>query len=342
MGSDMGSEDLDALIHRGMGVGQMNRVRNARSLSSTAASVAESNDDEEDPLRNSQHMSRMMSVRSANGEEQLVELRQLFWELLKQAYCTEDSHGEADDRDENDGLNVELLKQSVEIASSDHQTPMRDWEFARYEDGPVSALHWFQNLMMTNEDRERAMEYQRRRNTVLRCLAFIEAHKQAERQLKSLSSSAALSNTFFSKEEQSTAIDVDDPEKPVSSRRSFDLSIESILSESASQVAEAQAVWLLIPQPEILRITSHYVCNILLRRLTTFVEKNVADAILTKKEAMLYYKQIDRCMEQTYTCTGSHSNESDIRGMIDGKPGGARQDPSEVLATVMNAYLYRK
>jgi hypothetical protein len=340
------SEDMDALIHRGMGVGYSNRGRNMRPVSSTALSVAESNEDEEDPLRNSQHMTRIMSVRSANGEEQLVELRQLFWELLKQAYCTEDAQeGAGDDREENDGLHLDLLRESVEIASSDHQTPMHDWKFARYEEGPVSMMQWYRNLMMNNEDRERVAEHHGKRNTVLRCSAFIQAHKEAERQLKSLSSSASRSNIALTLEEASTstAIDVDEPEKPVSSRRSFDIAIETVLRESASQVAEAKTVLKTIPPPEIQRITSHYLCTILLRRLTTFVEKNVADSILTKKEAMLYYKQIDRCIEQTYSCTHSHSNESDIRGMIDGKPGkGAKPDPSEVLASVMNAYLYRK
>ena len=331
--------------------------------------------EEEDPIRTSEHMTRIMSVRSLSTNEQLVEVRQFFLELVDQAYCDELELGELDEAEENDGLNADILRQSVAFASTDvdNQQPIHDWDYAQYNvKETISMAHWFENLLESKEDRIRAAKYQHRRNNVLRCLAFIEAHQRAETRLKILLSTAG--NTTDPLETTKTSTDTtlkdiaedvdvhDDLEKSPSTRGSFDEAITIVLKESKQQVKKARSALAGIPNPEIQRITSHYVCTILLHRLIRYVQQNIKDGLLSKKEGMLYLKQIDRNLHQSYTCTHSHSNESDIQELLrqnsanvaavtDRRMSLRRSnsdtnpvpvDPSERVAAVMSAYLYKK
>ena len=322
---------------------------------------------DEDPIRTSEHMTRVMSVRSLGTNEQLVEVRQFFLELVNQAYCDELEVGELDDEEENDGLNVEILRQSVAFASSDvdQQQPIHDWEYAKYnQTETVSMAHWLDFIMESKEDRIRAVEYQHRRNNVLRCLAFIEAHQRAEKGLTLLLSTTGTSETSTETEKSSppiivdTDIDVDpvddDPERTNNSTRgSFDGAIAIVLNESKKQVKKAKLALSEIPKPEIQRISSHYVATILLHRLIEYIQHNVEDGLLSKKEGMLYLKQIDKNLRLSYTCTHSHSNDSDIQEMLRQQSnrggavagGGSQQrvlEPSDRVSAVMAAYLYKR
>lgn len=329
--------------------------------------VEEDNEDE-DPIRTSEHMSRVMSVRTLGTNEQLVEVRQFFLELVDQAYSDELELGELDEVEENDGLNADMLRQSVALASADvdNQQPIHDWDYAQYNmKETVSMAHWLDFLMESKEDRIRAVKYQHRRNNVLRCLVFIEAHQRAETRLKTLLSSAGTSEDPLetAKPSSDSALkdiveDVehnDDPEKTPSSRGSFDDAIAIVLKESKQQVKKAKSVLSDIPNPEIQRITSHYVSTILLHRLISYVQHNIRDGLISKKEGMLYLKQIDRNLNQSYTCTHSHSNESDIQELLlrqnsnprlsERSSNGVKKppvDPSDRVTAVMAAYLYKK
>jgi NhaP-type Na+/H+ or K+/H+ antiporter len=330
---------------------------------------------DEDPIRNSEHMTRILSVRSLGVNEQLVEVRRFFLELIDQAYCDELELGEIDEGEENDGLNAYILRQSVAFASTDvdNQKPIHDWDYAKYNVKEfVSMSHWLDHWLESKEDRIRAQKYQHRRNNVLRCFAFIEAHQRAETRLKALLSTAG--NTKDSVETTKTSTDatlqdivedmdqmLDDPEKPSSFQGSFDSAIEIVLKESKQQVKKAKLVLNDIPDPEIKRITSHYVCTILLHRLIRYVQQNIKDGLLSKKEGMLYLRQIDRSLQQSYTCTHNHSNESDIAEMLrqNSDANGAAShrhisarslnsdskpvlEPSDRVTAVMSAYLYKK
>jgi hypothetical protein len=210
------------------------------------------------------------------------------------------------------------------------------------------------------------LKYQHRRNNVLRCLAFIEAHQRAETKLKTLLSTTGTSEDPLETAKPSSVSalrDVDedvehndDAEKTSSSRGSFDEAIAIVLKESKQQVKKAKSVLSDIPNPEIQRITSHYVCTILLHRLIGYVQQNIKDGLISKKEGMLYLKQIDRNLHQSYTCTHSHSNESDIQELLrqnsnprlsERSSNGVKKppvvaDPSERVTAVMEAYLYKR
>jgi hypothetical protein len=229
--------------------------------------------------------------REACPEGAVVEMRQLFLELLSQAYCTEMAKGELHEREDN-GSTADLLKQSVlfAVADVDHQEPIHDWEytnnFGLYEDAKSFVIRKYQQATGREQDTGwGTFHYQKKRTAVLRALGFIEAHRLAEKRLKSYESSFA---SISMEEEFTTA--------------AFRSATEIVLDESAKQVAEAQKILDRIPCEQQISMISHYACSILLHRLATFVERNSSDGILTKKEAKVFLKRIDRNVHATHTC----------------------------------------
>jgi hypothetical protein len=228
--------------------------------------------------------------REACPEGAVVEMRQLFLELLSQAYCTEMAKGELYEREDN-GSTADLLKQSVlfAVADVDHQEPIHDWEYTNnfqlYEDAKSFVVRKYQQATGREQDTCCAFQYQKKRTLAMRALAFIEAHRLAEKRLKSYESSFA---SISIEEEFTTA--------------AFRSATEIVLDESAKQVAEAQKILDKIPGEQQNIMISHYACSILLHRLATFVERNSRDGILTKKEAKVFLKRIDRSVQATRTC----------------------------------------
>ena len=228
--------------------------------------------------------------REACPEGAVVEMRQLFLELLNQAYCREMTKGELHER-EDSGFNADLLMQSVLFAAADvdHQKPIHDWEyinnFRLYEDAKSFVIRKYQQATGRNQDACCTFHYQKERTAVIRALAFIEAHRLAEKRLKSYVDSFA---SVSMEEEFTTA--------------AFRSATEIVLDESAKQVAEAQKILDKIACEQLHSMISHYACTILLHRLATFVERNSSDGILTKKEAKVFLKRIDRSVQATHTC----------------------------------------
>jgi hypothetical protein len=127
--------------------------------------------------------------------------------------------------------------------------------------------------------------YRKKRTAVMRALSFIEAHRLAEKRLVSYFDSFA---SISADEGFTTA--------------AFRSATEIVLDESAKQVAEAQKILDRIPGEQVNSMIAHYACSILLHRLATFVERNSSDGILTKKEAKVFLKRIDRSVQATRTC----------------------------------------
>jgi hypothetical protein len=220
----------------------------------------------------------------------VFEMRQLFLELLNQAYCREMAKGELHER-EDSGSNVDLLKQSVLFATIDvdHQEPIHDWEyinnFRSYEDAKSFVIRKYQQATGREQDACCTFHYQKERTAVIRALAFIEAHRLAEKRLKSY---VDLFASISMEKEFTTA--------------AFRSAAEIVLDESAKQVAEAQKILDQIACEQLQSMISHYACTILLHRLATFVERNSSDGIITKKEAKVFLKRIDRSVQATHTC----------------------------------------
>jgi hypothetical protein len=244
----------------------------------------------------STHTERYIQLLSPRGEAcpegAVVEMRQLFLELLSQAYCKEMTKGELHER-EDSGFNADLLMQSVLFAAADvdHQEPIHDWEyinnFRLYEDAKSFVIRKYQQATGRKQDACWTFHYQKKRTAVIRALAFIEAHRLAEKRLKSYVDSFA-SISVSMEEEFSIA--------------AFRSATEIVLDESAKQVAEAQKILDRIACEQLHSMISHYACTILLHRLATFVERNTSDGILTKKEAKVFLKRIDRSVQATHTC----------------------------------------
>ena len=234
-----------------------------------------------------------LSNRAAScPSEVLYEVRQILLELVKEAYYKELSSGELDEREDN-GLNADVLPRSVEFAMADIKNDeIHDWDYAGnfqlIEDAKAFILRQYRSLRGDQESKRCCTyAYQRERTDVLRALAFIEAHRLAEKRLLSFVSTLSLG-----------------------ADSAFLQAVDMVLEESDKQVGSAQQVLDQYPSKEIESITSHYVASILLHRLADFVEKNSREGILTKKEASKYLERIDRNIDSLHTCDNEESETS--------------------------------
>lgn len=255
-----------------------------------------------------QHSTVQPSIRLINAavegcsEETLVELRQLFLELLNEAYRSELANCELDEKEDN-GYNIDVLRQSVAFTTTGiehHHEPINDWEYTENfifsEDVKSYLVRKFQQLTNRKLRNLCTYEFQQCRTSVLRAIAFIEAHRRADKRLKAYVESIA--DTTL--DEGDVALAIDD-------------GLNTVLEESAKQVAEAQAVLDATNPALIDSIVSHYVSSILLRKVAKFIEDSAADEILTKKEARAYLDKIDQNLQATHTCTLSCGRLRSIR-----------------------------
>jgi hypothetical protein len=251
----------------------------------------------ESPQAAERYIQLLNTRREACPEGAVVEMRQLFLELLNQGYNKEMAKGELHGR-EDSGFNADLLRQSVLqcAADVDHQEPIHDWEYTNnfrlYDDPKLFVIRKYQQATGRVQDDCCTFIYRKTRTAVMRALAFSEAHRIAEKRLKFYVDSFA----SISMEEEFTTSTSRSATEIVRS------ATEIVLDESAKQVAEAQKILDSIPCEQLQSMISHYACTILLHRLATFVERNSGDGILTKKEAMVFLKRIDRSVQATHTC----------------------------------------
>ena len=231
------------------------------------------------------HVSRIATAsRNTCPDDTLQEIRGLYLDLLNEAYTDGVMNNELDEREDN-GFNFHQLRESVALAAADNdnQVPINDWEytedFVTLEGARAFIRRQYQRLTHGIDLPENAAhEYHRERTAVLRAISFIYAHDLAEKKLDNFVLSIMRSS-----------IDEDDMGVLV-----VEDAIETVLEESAQQVAEAQNALNQIPSSCIDKIVSNHVATILLRRLADFIEKRATDGFLTKKEARLYLDQIDQ------------------------------------------------
>ncbi|KAL7572005.1 hypothetical protein ACA910_001660 [Epithemia clementina (nom. ined.)] len=231
--------------------------------------------------------------------EIVMELRQIFVELLNEAYNKELSNGELDEREDN-GYNFDILRQSVVFTATDvdHLERIHDWDYTenfRYQEDAKSFLirKMLELTGRSTADHNCGYEYQKQRILVLRSLAFIEAHRQADEKLIRYTKALAMSSL-----EDGEIITL------------VTTGTETVLSESEAQVKKAKQILEGIRDTEVNNIVSRYLCTILLHKLAKFVEQNAENGILTKKEAKGFLDKIDRNIQETHTCTAGAGGTS--------------------------------
>ena len=237
-------------------------------------------------------------------EEVKTDVREIFLKMFDAAYQTELSQGGLDSREDN-GFNLEVLRQSVVFAVEDcHATkdPLDDWVYTNmfeYQEGIDTFVRrfvsWFKiKFLHSEEEKSYNRSYQQLRIRVLRANVFIEAHRRAEEELRS----------YLEKGLQdlvgSTGMAAVDLEN----------AILTVLEESKSQIREAEE-WLLtnVPPEDLKAIRAHYMATILLHKLGLYVEKSVVDGRLKEKEGRLYLAQIDQRVEKSHSCTRLHDED---------------------------------
>eukprot|EP00977_Amphora_coffeiformis_P008103 scaffold1815_cov208-Amphora_coffeaeformis.AAC.6 len=228
----------------------------------------------------------MVSQRSCPVEI-LQEVRGLYLDLLREAYAEEVSNNEMDEREDN-GFNINLLRQSVAYAAADidQQEPINDWEYTQnfpmLEDAKSFVVRQYGRFLGGKNASSATFEYQRERASVLRALLFIEAHHLAEQKLSSYVQSA-----------MEATLEDDDATLMMGA-------IGIVVDESKNQVSEARAELGQIPAARLDAILTHHLATILLRRLADYVERRATDGFLTKKEARKYLDKIDQNIQKAH------------------------------------------
>ena len=164
---------------------------------------------------------------------------------------------------------------------------LHDWQYASearlVEDARSLLFRWYRSSRGHTESC--TYLHQKRRNKVLRALAFIEAHNIAEKGLRAYIDSIAAGSLEESEDTGWIAGDA----------------VDIVLSESRMQVTLAQETLEKYRQ-HVESIKSHYVCTILLHRLTAFVEQHARSGLLTTKEAQSQIARIEQSIQSAHSC----------------------------------------
>jgi NhaP-type Na+/H+ or K+/H+ antiporter len=246
-------------------------------------------------------------------EALVTEMRQVFLELLDEAYKHELWTGELDQH--HDRMNLDLLRQSVAFAAAGSgNQPLGDWGYTNiYIVVPYHVKAWFRKVTHRGDQTGCLCEtehYEQMRQIVRRAIAFIGAHRQASRRLLSYGEIIAA--------EQCEAA------------APAERAIETILEESDNEVKEAKAVLNGLPNKVVWIIKSRYVCNILHHKLERFIARSVTDEVLTPKEAQIYIEKVKKSARDLKRCT-----EQEYCIAIKGNHGGGKE-PDLDGDTVMN------
>lgn len=235
---------------------------------------------EDDDIRKYDEYLRVVSVRRERtcSKELFVQVRDLFLEMVSDAYKNEDDDGEFIAKD---GFTLGALTQSVEFALDDvdhHNKPIQDWHYTELLTNPGVRL-WrlatcWRHRSLSAEEQQRLLECQILRTKLRKALAFISAHREAQRTLLLIA---------------------DAMPEAWSDGECIGKAIETVLEESRCQVECARKVLSSFPLKALEHFVSLYVASILLQKLVKVVEQN--NHLLTK-EARLYMEKIDIALAQ--------------------------------------------
>ena len=231
----------------------------------------------------------------------LVELRQVFLELLAEAYNLQQEMGELDVKHIGDGDIHDVLIHSVDLATNavEHdKSPIEDWKylclFSSFNVGrshsitgdvsnsillrPSLLQSFVSDDSNASEDLKRRKRSLRRiRNEILKAMAFKEGHKMAETKLRRYANriiSSSSSNDIL--------LDVIQP------------TLQQVLDESQAQVLKAdESMEENIDEKDLDFYMSHYCARILLYRLKNFTERKYEDGLVSKFEARKYLADFD-------------------------------------------------
>lgn len=243
----------------------------------------------------------------------LVEMRQVFLELLGEAYKVELDTGELDEKEDN-GFMYDILIQSVALANNDvehNNSPIEDWQYTEMfrfmeyggDTGGSSSSSLDADRSVTGsflKPRRRSslkellssnptgdtdgttigavrstLTARRIRYDVLRAIAFKEGHEMAQTRM------LLYSNRLH---------DLDD----VAIHEVVRPAIMQCLEESREQVKKAEHMLKKeISKLDLEIVMSHYCARILIRRLMKFTERAVDDGLLGRIQGRKYLKDMD-------------------------------------------------
>jgi NhaP-type Na+/H+ or K+/H+ antiporter len=241
----------------------------------------------------------------------LVELRQIFFELLGEAYSLQLEMGELDTYEDN-GFLYETLQASVNLARNEvehSKSSIQDWTWIEklrfsvvpllHTEGTVGGeggehqvtssmnlsgmpriLPSMQSDNSTTSVAVTRSSARRMRLDVLRAIAFQQGHKMARSKLE----------LFINRNENQDDSSMKDIILPV---------LEKVKEESREQVKCAQEML----EQELCKqhlevILSHYCARIVIRRLMKFTERKAEDGMLGKIEARKYLSEMDDRLRQ--------------------------------------------
>ena len=217
-----------------------------------------------------------------DANEDIIELRHFFLELLSTIYNGQLEDGELDGRN---GFVAYSLLQSIDFASSDVDKgkSLDDWKAAHVVDKFFSntwtkfGSNAFQSIAnkkyccvkysknRVGDDRAHSLDYKLLKIKVLRAISFIEAHRRAR-------------NLFTEQLSDSSVVDANE---------------QTVLDESNAESNEAQKELDSVDSNDLLIIKSHYFCSVLLNKMAKYAETLLDKGILEQKEATAYLNKAD-------------------------------------------------
>jgi hypothetical protein len=270
---------------------------------------------------------RAASFRTIDNDVQiqmLVEIRQVFLELLGETYHHQLEVGELDEK-EDGGYLFDLLIQSVALAKNavEHEeSPIEDWQYTEmfrglYNKHPTPNEDGAPSLPIVSPAVKPKKEYS---NIVGATAAYLSSMMNnsltrhhhggdgdggdssiAEHKVTAQNIRFDVLRAICFKEGHEVAEtklqlysnrlnDMDDENV----RQSVQLAVQECLEESRKQThLAAEMLEKEISKQDLQIILSHYCARILIRRLMTFTERSVEDGLLGKIQARAYLKEMD-------------------------------------------------
>jgi NhaP-type Na+/H+ or K+/H+ antiporter len=267
------------------------------------------------------------SIASISGAQEILrtEMRRMFLEMVYHIYVRKLNEGEIDDDQQNLQNNPAWMKQNLKTFFNN------DGKAVANEANAPSGVYWWNRLehivkrIITGKAKrsdffdgevhsEKMSHVRESRPAIQRMLAFIGAHRSAERNF------SIYMKTFLTPD----IVDAGAPAADGGESGQFTSGLEGtersslspgesaamkeavkvVLQESQEQVMLARMELATMPANDVRRVQSHTVASILLKRLTKFVASKVADDSLTPKEAQVYIDKIASEKDGLQECTG--------------------------------------
>jgi len=301
--------------------------------------------------------------------ELLVEMRQIFLELLREAYKVEEEVGELD-RKQHNGYLFEVLIQSVDLAINEvmyDNKPIEDWKhteiFFRWDTKKAERSSSLRSSSIGSKIQRRASR------------KFSRGHAAANLDVKSSASQSSFASSLmsfvsFDGTENSTQkktnvgmkrirlnvlralafihahkmaeaklrlyvnrFDDDLDESMFARHKVTDSALEIVLAESHDQLCCAQEMLEKEVSDEDLDIIFSYYCaKILVRRLLKFTEEKSKEGMIGKQETRAYTQRMKDCVHQIDTDTIRELMEARVNEDI---RDGNRRGPSTILRSIV-------